>query len=234
MRAPRPHPSGWRSAPKSLSEIRPPPRSATPRHYHRIEKAIPPGRGCRGRRRPGRKRDNLAQLLNVPTTQARGLHDRLGRLQPIPARGEVFSVGGDNTKGPKLMTHRDRPRDRNGGFPRLSDGVPRGSRCPASPRHALLAENPRPQDSGKPSLWVITKDHWHKKVGWRTGRLRGPRQRDDPGSEEKTPASRDRCRTSCSLAKSARRGGEIAMQPAGSRADSPTAMISCYTADGCE
>ena len=30
------------------------------------------------------------------------------------------------------MTHRD-------GFPRLSDGVPHGLRCPASPRHALLA-----------------------------------------------------------------------------------------------
>ena len=31
-----------------------------------------------------------------------------------------------------------RPRDRNGGFPRLSDGVPHGLRCLASPRHALL------------------------------------------------------------------------------------------------
>ncbi len=44
-----------------------------------------------------------------------------------------------------------RPRDRDGGFPRLSapgaGGVPRGLRCPASPRHALLAEN-----LGKPSL----------------------------------------------------------------------------------
>jgi hypothetical protein len=27
------------------------------------------------------------------------------------------------------------------------------------PRHALLAEN-----LGKPSLWVITKDHWYKPV----------------------------------------------------------------------
>ncbi len=40
-----------------------------------------------------------------------------------------------------------RPRDRNGGFPRLSDSVARGLRCPASPRHALLAES-----LGKPSL----------------------------------------------------------------------------------
>ncbi len=39
-----------------------------------------------------------------------------------------------------IMTHRD-------GFPRLSDSVPHGLRCPASPRHALLAEN-----LGKPSL----------------------------------------------------------------------------------
>ncbi len=51
-------------------------------------------------------------------------------------------------------------RATGGGFPRLSapgaDGVPRGLRCPASPRHALLAEN-----LGKPSLWVITKDLWY-------------------------------------------------------------------------
>ncbi len=50
-----------------------------------------------------------------------------------------------------------RPRDRNGGFPMscepgLSDGPmlvdgAHGSRCPASPHHALLAEN-----LGKPSL----------------------------------------------------------------------------------
>jgi len=49
-----------------------------------------------------------------------------------------------------------RPRDRNGGFPRLSGCVAQGLRCPASPRHALLAEN-----LGKPSLWVITKDLWY-------------------------------------------------------------------------
>ena len=59
-----------------------------------------------------------------------------------------------------------RPRDRNGGFPHalrlgLSGGVARGSRCPASPRHALLAENPNLEAWGKPSLWVITKDLWY-------------------------------------------------------------------------
>ncbi len=47
-----------------------------------------------------------------------------------------------------------------GGFPRLSgpgaDGVPRGTRCPASPRHPLQAEN-----LGKPSLWVNIKDLWY-------------------------------------------------------------------------
>ncbi len=43
-----------------------------------------------------------------------------------------------------------RLRDRNGGFPRLSGCVLHGLRCPASPRHALLAES-----LGKPSLWVI-------------------------------------------------------------------------------
>ncbi len=63
-----------------------------------------------------------------------------------------------------------RPRNRNGGFskscglglsgpgagsPMLVDGA-RGSRCPAPPRHALLAEN-----LGKPSLWVNIKDLWY-------------------------------------------------------------------------
>jgi hypothetical protein len=38
----------------------------------------------------------------------------------------------------------------------LSGGVPHGSRCPASPRHALLAENP-----GKPSLGVNIEDPWY-------------------------------------------------------------------------
>ncbi len=57
-----------------------------------------------------------------------------------------------------------RPRDRFGGFPkvfgqRLSDGVAHGFRCPASPRHALLAEN-----LGKPSLGVIIKGLWYHGV----------------------------------------------------------------------
>jgi len=47
-------------------------------------------------------------------------------------------------------------RATEGGFPRLSGGVAHGSRCPAPPRHALLAEN-----LGKPSLWVIIKDLWY-------------------------------------------------------------------------
>ncbi len=51
--------------------------------------------------------------------------------------------------------------DRNGGFPRLSDGPKlsdgaHGSRCPASLRHALLAES-----LGKPSLWVIINEIWY-------------------------------------------------------------------------
>ena len=47
-------------------------------------------------------------------------------------------------------------RATEGGFPRLSGSVARGSRCPASPRHALLAEN-----LGKPSLWANIKDLWY-------------------------------------------------------------------------
>ena len=59
----------------------------------------------------------------------------------------------------------DRPRDRHGGFPKfcgpgLLGGVPHGLRCPASPRHALLAGN-----LGKPSLWVIIKDLWYNGIG---------------------------------------------------------------------
>ncbi len=50
--------------------------------------------------------------------------------------------------------------DRNGGFPRLSDGVAQGFRCPTAPRHALLAEN-----LGKPSLWIIIKDLWYSMDG---------------------------------------------------------------------
>ncbi len=51
--------------------------------------------------------------------------------------------------------------DRNGGFPRISDGPmlvdgAHGFRCSTSPRHALLAEN-----LGKPSLGVIIKDLWY-------------------------------------------------------------------------
>jgi len=45
------------------------------------------------------------------------------------------------------MTHRDRPRDRNGGFPRLSGGPwlsdgAHGYRCPASLRHARARRKP--------------------------------------------------------------------------------------------
>ncbi len=54
-----------------------------------------------------------------------------------------------------------RLRDRNGGFPRLSDGpgfraAAHGSRCPATLRHALLAKN-----LGKPSLWVMISGPWY-------------------------------------------------------------------------
>ncbi len=50
-----------------------------------------------------------------------------------------------------------RPRDRNGGFPKLSGCVAHGLRCPASPHHALLTES-----LGKPSLWVIISGPWYK------------------------------------------------------------------------
>ncbi len=50
-----------------------------------------------------------------------------------------------------------RIRDRNGGLPRLSDGVAHALRCPASPQRTLLAEN-----LGKPSLWVMIGAPWYK------------------------------------------------------------------------
>ena len=50
-----------------------------------------------------------------------------------------------------------RPRDRNGGFLRLSDGVAPGFRHPASLHQALLAES-----LGKPTLWVVINETWYK------------------------------------------------------------------------
>ncbi|MCH7693043.1 MAG: hypothetical protein IID50_06325 [Proteobacteria bacterium] len=49
-----------------------------------------------------------------------------------------------------------RIRDRNGGLPRLSDGVAHASRCPASPQRTLRAEN-----LGKPARRVMISDPWY-------------------------------------------------------------------------
>ncbi len=68
--------------------------------------------------------------------------------------------------------------DRNGGFPRLSDGVAHGFRCSTSPRHALLAEN-----LGKPSLGVIIKDLWYS-----PGRRRSATVIGRAGPARKNPA----------------------------------------------
>ena len=65
-------------------------------------------------------------------------------------------------------------RATGGGFPRLSGPgagvVARGSRCPAPPCHALLAENPSLEAWGKPSLWVNIKDLWYYSASKRTTR----------------------------------------------------------------
>ena len=53
-----------------------------------------------------------------------------------------------------------RHRDRNGGFPRLSDGVAHVCRCDASLQRTLLAES-----LGKPSLWVIIIEIWYNLAG---------------------------------------------------------------------
>ncbi len=52
-----------------------------------------------------------------------------------------------------------RMRDRNGGLPRLSDGVAHALRCPASPRRTLLAEN-----LGQPSLGVMISAPWYYRL----------------------------------------------------------------------
>ncbi|MCH7692391.1 MAG: hypothetical protein IID50_02995 [Proteobacteria bacterium] len=49
-----------------------------------------------------------------------------------------------------------RIRDRNGGLPRLSDGVAHPSRCPASPQRTLRAEN-----LGKPARRVMISVPWY-------------------------------------------------------------------------
>jgi hypothetical protein len=58
------------------------------------------------------------------------------------------------------MTHAERGGDRNGGLPRLSDGVARASRSAASPRPTLLAEN-LGKPSHKLSLRVIITACWY-------------------------------------------------------------------------
>ncbi len=68
---------------------------------------------------------------------------------------------------PQIRPLPARLRDRNGGFRRLSDGPwlsdgTHGYRCPASPRHALLAESLNLEAWGKPSLWVIINAPWYK------------------------------------------------------------------------
>ncbi len=88
--------------------------------------------------------------------------DRVGG--PLGRRGAAGAAGhhqGFPTPSP-IRPLPVRPRDRNGGFPRLSAGPKlsdgaHGLRCPASPRHALLAEN-----LGKSSLWVIISAPWYK------------------------------------------------------------------------
>jgi hypothetical protein len=74
-----------------------------------------------------------------------------------------------------------RPGDRNGGFPRL--GVARALRCPASPRHALLAEN-----LGTPSLGVIIGAPWYKTRQANRGANRGASRGTGPQDRDKALA----------------------------------------------
>ena len=74
-------------------------------------------------------------------------------------------------------------RATGGGFPNalrpgLSGGVALGSRCPAPPRHALLAENPNLEAWGKPSLWVIISAPWYQSFsrGSNASRMPSPKR----------------------------------------------------------
>ena len=69
-----------------------------------------------------------------------------GRPQAIQTIGKAFRRPPTGCGG-----------DRNGGLPRLSDCVARASRCAASPRSALLAEN-----LCKPSSWIIIIAPWYR------------------------------------------------------------------------
>ncbi|MCH7694249.1 MAG: hypothetical protein IID50_12475 [Proteobacteria bacterium] len=77
-----------------------------------------------------------------------------------------------------------RIRDRNGGLPRLSDGVTHASRCPASPQRTLLAES-----LGKPSLWVMISDPWYYRRD-RPGRLARSGRNTGSGISEREPMGR--------------------------------------------
>ena len=88
--------------------------------------------------------------------------DRAGDRTGQPAGSREAAGDAGHRQGfptpPPIRPLSVRPPDRNGGFPRLSDGPilvdgAHGFRCPASLRHALLAES-----LGKPSPWVIIKD----------------------------------------------------------------------------
>ncbi len=63
----------------------------------------------------------------------------------------------------RQQEHMDRVRavQRRSAYERVLNkiAIAQGLRCPASPRHALLAKN-----LGKPSLWVNIRDLWYK---WR-------------------------------------------------------------------
>ncbi|MCH7694543.1 MAG: hypothetical protein IID50_13960 [Proteobacteria bacterium] len=63
-----------------------------------------------------------------------------------------------------------RIRDRNGGLPRLSDGVAHASRCPASPQRTLKAEN-----LGKPARRVMISVPWYLVPEWAAARRRSDR-----------------------------------------------------------
>ena len=120
-----------------------------------------------------------------------------------------------------VKTFRRRPtgrnRDRNGGLPRLSDGVAHPCDAPASPQRTLLAEN-----LGKPARRVMISAPWYKH-GLRGYALPGMGAN---GADRLNRCQRSPRREVCGAAVRGRTDGF--MKIAGGSAGGPLTFASCH------
>ncbi len=96
-------------------------------------------------------RDRAGDASGQPAGRREAAGDagqRQGFTTPAPIRPLPVRLPDRNRDFPRAFGH-------GADGPWLSDGA-HGLRCPASPRHALLAES-----LGKPSLWVIISAPWY-------------------------------------------------------------------------